>query len=79
MNSSELKTLLESAFPEAQVDVVSDDGVHYAARIVATGFAGESRIARHRAVYRALGERVGRDIHALSLETLTPEEAGGAA
>lgn len=79
LNSSELKTLLESAFPEARIDVASGDGVHYSARIVAAGFAGESRIARHRAVYRALGERVGREIHALSLETLTPEEAGGAA
>lgn len=79
VDSSELRTLLEAAFPQARIDVASDDGVHYSARIVAAGFAGESRLARYRAVYRALGERVGRDIHALSLETLTPEEAGGAA
>jgi acid stress-induced BolA-like protein IbaG/YrbA len=31
-------------------------------------------VARHQLVYRALGERVGREIHALSIEALTPEE-----
>jgi stress-induced morphogen len=31
-------------------------------------------LARHRMVYATLGERMGGEIHALSLRTLTPEE-----
>ena len=31
-------------------------------------------MGRHQMVYATLGERMGREIHALSLRTLTPEE-----
>jgi stress-induced morphogen len=57
--------------------VVSDDQTHFAARIVSADFAGKRSIARHQMVYRTLGELVGREIHALSIEALTPDEAGG--
>lgn len=50
-------------------------GRHFRVRIVAAAFRGQSRIARHRAVYAALGDAVGREIHALAIEALTPEEA----
>ena len=42
----------------------------------AAAFAGKRSIARHQMIYRTLGELVGREIHALSIEALTPEEAG---
>jgi stress-induced morphogen len=47
--------------------------------VVSTDFAGKRPVARHQMVYAALGPRMGREIHALSLRTLTPEEhsAGG--
>lgn len=46
---------------------------HFNVRIRAAGFAGQSRIARHRAVHAALGaDLVGR-IHALALDIDTPE------
>jgi len=50
--------------------------VHFQAQIVAEAFAGKPTLARHRMVYAVLGERVGGEIHALSLRTLTPQEAG---
>ncbi|MEN9527555.1 MAG: hypothetical protein RLY56_1506 [Pseudomonadota bacterium] len=59
----------------ALVVVESDDQTHFAARIVSAEFAGKRSIARHQLVYRCLGELVGREIHALSIEALTPEEA----
>ena len=77
MDRTELQQLLEKAFPDAGIEVRSEDGVHFAARLVDAGFAGKGRVARHQAVYAALGQRLGGDIHALSLQTLTPEEAGG--
>ena len=56
------------------VEVVGD-GQHFQARIVARAFEGKSRVQRHQLVYRALGERMREEIHALSMQTLTPEEA----
>ena len=58
---------------------VIGDGQHFQALIVSAEFAGRSRVQRHQLVYRALGERMREEIHALSMRTLTPEEwrAGG--
>jgi acid stress-induced BolA-like protein IbaG/YrbA len=54
---------------------VRGDGHHFEARIVSTAFRGLSRIARHRLVYAAMGDRMREEVHALSMTTLTPEEA----
>jgi acid stress-induced BolA-like protein IbaG/YrbA len=78
MQVQELKVLLEGAFPDADIDVVSPDEVHFQATVVAETFAGKSTLARHRMVYAVLGERMGGEVHALSLRTLTPSEAGTA-
>ena len=75
MQAEELKTLLERALPGARVAVASPDDVHFQARIEAPAFAGQSTLARHRMVYAALGERMGGEVHALSLRTLAPGEA----
>ena len=56
---------------------VTGDGQHFEALIVSEQFAGLSRVERHKLVYRALGERMHGDIHALSMRALTPEERGG--
>ncbi|HEX2542984.1 MAG TPA: BolA family protein [Caldimonas sp.] len=53
---------------------VEGDGRHFFATIVSAEFEGASRIARHQRVYRALGDRMREQIHALSMKTLTPEE-----
>lgn len=75
MHSSELKSLLETALPGASVDVASPDDVHFRAVIVSDAFAGKATLERHRMVYEVLGERMGGEVHALSLRTLTPGEA----
>jgi acid stress-induced BolA-like protein IbaG/YrbA len=53
---------------------VSGDGHHFEALIVSAEFRGKSRVQQHQVVYRALGERMREEIHALSMQTLTPEE-----
>jgi len=53
---------------------VEGDGRHFFATIVSAEFEGTSRIARHQRVYRALGDRMREQIHALSMRTLTPAE-----
>ena len=53
---------------------VAGDGRHFFATIVSSEFEGTSRVARHQRVYRALGDRMREQIHALSMRTLTPAE-----
>ena len=48
---------------------------HFALRIVSAAFDGLPLLARHRRVYEALGPLMQTDIHALSLQTLTPSES----
>jgi acid stress-induced BolA-like protein IbaG/YrbA len=53
---------------------VQGDGHHFEAVIVSAAFQGRSRVQRHQQVYAVLGARMGAEIHALSMQTLTPEE-----
>ncbi len=53
---------------------VGGDGQHFEALIVSALFRDKSRVERHQLVYRALGDRMREEIHALSMRTLTPEE-----
>ncbi len=56
---------------------VNGDGHHFEAVIVSGAFRGKSRVQQHQLVYRALGERMREEIHALSMQTLTPEDWAG--
>lgn len=53
---------------------VAGDGQHFEAVIVSPAFAGKMPVARHQLVYGVLGERMHSEIHALSMQTFTPEE-----
>ncbi|MGE5626352.1 MAG: BolA family protein [Bacillota bacterium] len=75
MSPAEVRRLIEQGLPSAEVEVTSDDGTHFEARVVSADFEGKRPLARHRMVYAALGERMGREIHALRLRTLTPDES----
>ena len=75
MNADTIRDLIESGLPGARADVQGDDGVHFEATVVAEAFRGKLPLARHRMVYATLGERMGGEIHALQLRTLTPDEA----
>jgi len=59
---------------------VRGDGAHFEAVVVSAAFSGLSRIKQHQLVYAALGDRMRAEIHALSMQTLTPgqwEERSG--
>lgn len=53
---------------------VDGDGRHFQALIVSSEFEGKRLIQRHQLVYKALGDRMREEIHALSMKTLTPAE-----
>jgi len=75
MNPEDIARLIRAGLPGSSVRVQSEDNTHFAARVVAREFEGKKSLARHQLVYRTLGELVGREIHALSIEALTPEES----
>ncbi len=77
MNAAEVQALIEAGLPGARVRVNSEDDTHFEATIVADQFVGKRMIQRHQLVYSTLGALMGREIHALSMQALTPEEAGG--
>jgi len=64
---------IEAGLACEHVEVVGD-GQHFQALVVSAEFASRSRIQRHQLVYAALGERMREEIHALSMQTLTPDE-----
>ena len=74
MAANEIEALIVAAIPDAAVEIrdLAGDGDHYAARVVSPIFAGMSRVRQHQLVYRALGGRMGGELHALQLETSVP-------
>jgi acid stress-induced BolA-like protein IbaG/YrbA len=70
----QVKSYIEKGLQCTEVRVAGD-GEHFEALVVSEAFRGKSRVQRHQLVYAALGERMRAEIHALSMRTLTPEEA----
>jgi acid stress-induced BolA-like protein IbaG/YrbA len=70
----QVQSYIENGLKGSAVRVVGD-GEHFEALVVSEAFRGKSRVQRHQLVYAALGERMREEIHALSMRTLTPEEA----
>ncbi|WP_370307507.1 BolA family protein [Sinimarinibacterium flocculans] len=69
MDKQEIKQLIEAGLPGAVATVIGDDGQHFEAEVICGEFAGKAPLAQHRMVYATLGDRMGRDIHALQLRT----------
>lgn len=74
MQQDDLKAMIEAAFPDASVSItdLAGDNDHYAAHVVSESFRGLTRVAQHKAVYAALGGRMGGELHALQLTTGVP-------
>jgi acid stress-induced BolA-like protein IbaG/YrbA len=69
MTKDDIRKLIEAGLPGAQVTVTGDDGQHFEAEVACKDFAGKTPVAQHRMVYATLGDRMGREIHALKLTT----------
>ncbi len=76
MAAAEIEALIRAALPDAQIriDDLRGDGDHYAATVTSAAFAGLPRVRQHQLVYRALGTRMGGELHALQLTTAAPQE-----
>jgi stress-induced morphogen len=74
MAAQDIEALIRIAIPDAQVEIrdLAGDGDHYAAKVISSSFAGLTRVRQHQLVYKALGHRMGGELHALQLETAVP-------
>ena len=73
MTPEQIKQFIEAGLPCEHVEV-SGDGHHFEAVIVSAEFRGKNKVRQHQLVYRALGSRMREEIHALSMQTFTPED-----
>ena len=76
MDPEQLKSLIESGIPDAEVSVRDLTGTrdHFGVQVVSRTFAGKSLVEQHQMVYRAVGSELTNAVHALQVNTLVPEE-----
>ncbi|GAB5352696.1 MAG: BolA family transcriptional regulator [Altererythrobacter sp.] len=74
MPAEDIVALIEAALPGATVEMrdLAGDNDHWAAKVTAPQFTGKTRVAQHKLVYDALGDRMGGELHALQLTTEAP-------
>ena len=72
----QLQSYIQSGMQCDHVEV-KGDGHHFEAVIVSALFRGKNKVQQHQVVYQALGDRMREEIHALSMQTLTPEDWAG--
>lgn len=83
-----IRARLEAVFASARVRVVDDSAHHaghagarggaghYRVRVESGAFSGKTRLERHRLVYGAVADMIPQEIHALSIEALSPDDQG---
>ena len=73
LSAAEVRNYIMQGLSCEYVAVQGEDGQHFDAVIVSAQFAGKNMVQQHQLVYKALGERMRSEIHALSMRTFTPE------
>ena len=77
MEANEIEALIREGIPDAKV-IIEDlrgDGDHYSALVISEAFRGKSRVQQHQMVFTAMKGKMGGDLHALALQTATPDNA----
>lgn len=75
INPDQVEAMIKAELPDAQVNASSSDGEHFEVTVISSQFAGKRRVQQHQLVYGAVKQAMASEaIHALSLNTFTPEE-----
>ena len=76
MSANEIEALILKTFPNAKItiDDLRGDGDHYAAQIITEEFKGKTRVQQHQMIYNAMEGKVGKELHALALNTSAPKD-----
>lgn len=73
MQPEEISLILKRSFVDADI-YVNGDGRHFQVIVVSDVFTDKSMVQQHQLVYQALGDQVGGNIHALSINTYTNQQ-----
>ncbi len=73
MDSKTIEQLIRAGLTDAEVKVSSEDNVHFEAVVSSPVFIGKNPLQRHRLVYATLGDLLGGEIHALSIQAKLPD------
>ena len=73
MSAQQIKNFIEEALPDSKVEIedLKGDGDHYSATVISQSFLGKTRVEQHKMVYDSLKGRMGSELHALKLKTIT--------
>ena len=73
MSAQLIKNFIEEALPDSKVEIedLKGDGDHYSATVISKSFLGKTRVEQHKMVYDSLKGRMGSELHALKLKTIT--------
>jgi len=74
MAGADIEAAILAAIPDAQVELtdLAGDDDHWAVKVTSAAFAGKTRVAQHKMVYAAIGEKMGGELHALQVSTVVP-------
>tara|TARA_Y100001936_G_scaffold185349_1_gene183020 strand:- start:438 stop:668 length:231 start_codon:yes stop_codon:yes gene_type:complete len=73
MTAQQIKNFIEESLPDSRVEIedLKGDGDHYSATVISKSFLGKSRVEQHKMVYDSLKGRMGNELHALKLKTIS--------
>lgn len=82
MDTSDIEDLIQAEIEGAEATVTTPrvhqdeehEDAHYAAVVVSPAFEGVSLVDQHKMVYDAIGEHMTQSVHAMEIQTYTPEE-----
>ena len=73
MSADQIKHFIEEALPDSKVEIedLKGDGDHYSAIVTSKSFSGKTRVEQHKMVYNSLKGKMGNELHALKLKTIS--------
>ncbi len=73
MTAQQIKNLIEESLPDSRVEIedLKGDGDHYGATVISKSFSGKTRVEQHKMVYNSLKGKMGNELHALKLKTIS--------
>ena len=73
MSEKEIKQFITNVIPNSTVEIedLKGDGDHYSATVKSKSFNGKTRVEQHKMVYDAFKGKMGSELHALKLKTIS--------
>lgn len=86
MTTEVIRKLLSDSLKPEQIEIIDNSaahaghigaqsgGGHYHVTIVSEAFEGKTLVQRHQLIYKALGDMMKQQIHALGINAMSPSE-----